>query len=118
MKVEHFVEERILKILITEEIDHHTSSKIRTRMDYEILRFRPKKVIIDLKNVKFMDSAGVGLMIGRYKSVKSCGGNLEIENANSKLMKIFEMSGLPKIIEFRNTSELQGFSNEIESILI
>ena len=101
MKVEHFVDERILKVLITEEIDHHTSNIIRTRLDYEISRFRPKKVIINLENVKFMDSAGIGLIIGRFKTTKTYGGVLEIENANEKLMKIFEMSGLPKIIDFK-----------------
>lgn len=105
MKIEHFMEEKALKVLITEEIDHHTSSLIRTRLDYEIARFSPKKVIIDLERVKFMDSAGIGLMIGRYKTVKSYGGILEIENANENLMKIFEMSGLPKIIEFKQKDE-------------
>ena len=100
MQVNHYVDEKVLKVLITEEIDHHTASSIRTRLDYEISRFRPKKVVIDLERVKFMDSAGIGLIIGRYKTTKSYGGCLEIENTNSKLMKIFEMSGLPKIINF------------------
>ena len=105
MKVNHYLEEKILKVYITEEIDHHTSSIIRTRLDYEISRLRPKKVIIDLKNVKFMDSAGIGLIIGRFKVAKSYGGDLEIENANDKLMRIFEMSGLPKIIEFKENKK-------------
>ena len=89
MKIDHYIDEKILKVYITEEIDHHTSSVIRTRLDYEISRF------------KFMDSAGIGLLIGRYKVAKSYGGCLEIENTNEKLMKIFEMAGLPKIIDFK-----------------
>lgn len=105
MKIDHYMDEKILKILITEEIDHHSSSIIRTRLDYEISRFRPKKVIIDLERVKFMDSAGIGLMIGRYKVTKSYGGVLEIENTSPKLMRIFEMSGLPKIIEFKENKK-------------
>lgn len=112
MKIEHFLEERILKIIITEEIDHHSSSVIRTRLDYEITRFIPKKVIIDFAKVKFMDSAGIGLIIGRYKTVSNYGGELEIINANNKLMKIFEMSGLTKIIKF---SEIQE-NNKIECV--
>ncbi len=106
MKVEHFMEERLLKILMTEEIDHHTSSCIRTRLDYEISRFRPKKVIMDLQKVEFMDSSGVGLIIGRYKVAKNYGGEFEIENASAKLMRIFEMSGLPKIISFKQKEEV------------
>ena len=106
MKIEHFLEERILKFLITEEIDHHTSSTIRKRCDYEIERFRPKKVVINLEKVGFMDSAGVGLIIGRYKVVKNYGGFLEIENANDNLMRIFKMSGIPKIIRFYNSEKI------------
>lgn len=106
MKIEHFLEEKMLKILITEEIDHHTSSIIRTRLDYEIERFRPKKVVINLEKVGFMDSAGIGLLIGRYKIINNCGGVLEIENVNENLMRIFEMSGLPKIINFNNNEKI------------
>ena len=100
MKIDHYLDEKVLRVFITEEIDHHTSSIIRTRLDYEISRFRPKRVVMDLENVKFMDSAGIGLIIGRYKVTKSFGGYLEIENVSEKLMNIFEMAGLPKIIKF------------------
>ena len=99
MQINHYLEEKILKVLITEEIDHHTASIIRTRLDYEISRFRPKKVVIDLEKVKFMDSAAIGLIIGRYKTCKSYECELEVENTNPNLMRIFEMSGLPKIIK-------------------
>lgn len=101
MKVEHYINEKVLKVLITEEIDHHSSSIIRTRLDYEISRFRPRKVILDLEKVKFMDSAGIGLLLGRLKTIKSYGGELEIENSSDNLMRIFEMSGLPKFITFK-----------------
>ena len=101
MKVNHYLEEKILEVFITEEIDHHTSSIMRTRLDYEISRFRPKKVVINLEGVKFMDSAGIGFLIGRYKVAKAFDGILEIENASEKIMEIFEMAGLPKIIKFK-----------------
>ncbi len=105
MKIDHYIDEKTLKVYLTEEIDHHTSSIIRTRLDYEISRFRPKKVVIDLEKVKFMDSAGIGLIIGRFKVAKSYGGSLEIENSSDKLMKIFEMAGLPKIIDFKENKK-------------
>lgn len=108
MQINHYAQEKILKIIITEEIDHHTASVIRTRLDYEILRFKPKKVIIDLEKVKFMDSAGIGLLIGRYKITKSYDGEFEIENTNPNLMRIFEMSGLPRIINFKENNLIGG----------
>ena len=52
---------------ITEEIDHHSTLKIRNRADYEIQKYMPKKAVIDFTNVTFMDSAGIGMLIGRYK---------------------------------------------------
>lgn len=98
MNVKHFIEDKVLLFEITEELDHHTSERIRKRADYEIQRFMPKKVIIDFKRVTFMDSAGIGLIIGRYKQANSFGGKLEMVNVNNKIRKVFEMSGILKII--------------------
>lgn len=67
-------------------------------------RFMPKKVIIDLEKVKFMDSAGIGLIIGRYKVAKSYGGSLEIKNVSEKLNRIFEMAGIHKIVEIKTVA--------------
>ena len=58
----------------------------------------PKEVIFDFSNVSFMDSAGIGLIIGRYKLINMIGGELKIANVNTQIQKIFEMSGIIKII--------------------
>lgn len=107
MNVKHFIEDKLLIFEVNEEIDHHTSERIRKRADYEIERFMPKKVIFDFKKVNFMDSAGIGLIIGRYKLTNSFGGELEIVNVSNKLRRVFEMSGILKIIPIT-----QNFSNE------
>lgn len=59
-----------LKFIIDEEIDHHSAEKIRKRADYEIEIHIPKKVIFDFKKVNFMDSSGIGMLIGRYNLEK------------------------------------------------
>ena len=105
MNIKHFVEEKNIFIEFTEEIDHHTSEKIRKRLDYEIQRFMPKKVIFDFQKVSFMDSAGIGLIIGRYKTITVCGGVLEIVNVKPKINKVFQMSGIHRII---NVSEIKN----------
>ena len=107
MKVNHFLEDKLLFLEITEELDHHTVEKIRKRADYEIQRFMPKKVVFDFKNVGFMDSAGIGLIIGRYKTANLYGASVEIINVNKNVKKIFEMSGVLKIIPI-----LDELSNE------
>ena len=107
MQISHFIEEKILLVEITEELDHHASEKIRRRVDYEIQRFMPKKVVFDFNRVVFMDSAGIGLLLGRYKTAKIYGGQVELMNVNEKLKKIFEMSGILKIIKIlENNNEV------------
>lgn len=67
-------------------------------MDNEITRFMPRKVMFDFSKVSFMDSAGIGLLIGRYKLIKMLGGMAEIMNTNKSIEKVLEMSGIVKII--------------------
>lgn len=110
MNVKHFIEDRLIVFEITEELDHHSSEIIRRRADYEIQRFMPKKVIFDFNRVLFMDSAGIGLVIGRYKNVASFGGKLEMINVGDKLRKIFEMSGILTIVPIVNMGKLEKIS--------
>jgi len=98
LNVKHFIEEKILIFEITEELDHHVVDKIRKRTDYEIQRLMPKNVIFDFSKVKFMDSAGIGLILGRYKQVTNFGGEIKIVNVNERIKRILEMSGITKIV--------------------
>ena len=104
MNVEYEEKGKILLIKITEEIDHHTSEIIRRKADYEIERYMPRKIIFDFSNVQFMDSAGIGMVLGRYKMMKMLGGDLEIINVSHTLKKIFEMSGITKICKIKEAS--------------
>ena len=87
-----------LIVEITEEIDHHVAEKIRRKVDDEITRYMPRKTIFDFSKVTFMDSAGIGMLIGRYKMMKLIGGSLEIVNISQTVRRILEMSGINKII--------------------
>ena len=105
MNTEFKQKEKTLNIFITEEIDHHTTEQIRRKIDNEITRFMPRKVIFDFSDVSFMDSAGIGMLIGRYKLIKLIGGSTEIINANKSIEKVLEMSGVTKIIPIKNKQE-------------
>ena len=83
---------------IDEDIDECCVQKIRRRLDNEIERYMPKETIFDFSNVTFMDSAGIGLLIGRYKLINMIGGNVKIANINTSVRKIFEMSGILRIM--------------------
>ena len=102
MNVIYKKENKNLLLEITEEIDHHSSEEIRRKADFEITKYMPRKVILDFKNVSFMDSAGIGMVLGRYKMMKMIGGTLEMKNVSLPLKKIFEMSGVTKIIQVQN----------------
>ena len=102
MESKFYEEDKLLIFRITDEIDDFSVQKIRRRADYEIERYMPKKVIFDFNSVTFMDSAGIGLIIGRYKFAKMLGGTVELANLTSSVKKIFEMSGLLRLIPVTN----------------
>ena len=94
-------EDKQLVVEITEEIDHHVAEKIRRKVDNEITRYMPRKTIFDFSRVSFMDSAGIGMIIGRYKMMKLIGGEMEIVNISPNVKRILEMSGISKIISMK-----------------
>ena len=101
MEVVYQKEDNSLVLKITEELDHHTVEKIRKKADYEIEKYIPRKVVLDFNKVSFMDSAGIGLILGRYKNISGLGGQLEVVNVSTQVIKILNMSGLSKIIEIK-----------------
>lgn len=109
MKITYIKKDKRLIFEIEEDIDECCVQKIRRRIDNEIQRYMPKEVIFDFSNVSFMDSAGIGLIIGRYKLINMIGGELKIANVNAQIQKIFEMSGLLRLIpvEQKNKKEVQ-----------
>ena len=80
MESKFYEEDKLLVFKITDEIDDCNVQKIRRKADYEIERHMPRKVIFDFDSVTFMDSSGIGLIIGRYKFTNMLGGKLEVAN--------------------------------------
>jgi len=98
MEVKYSSNDKVLLFKITEELDHHIVEKLRRTADYEIEKHIPRRVVLDFNNVTFMDSAGIGLILGRYKKVSILGGNLELINVAENVNKILIMSGVNRII--------------------
>ena len=94
-----------LILTVTGEIDHHSAVRIRADMDALILEARPERTVIDLSEVDFMDSSGLGLIMGRYSLMQKLGGELTLRNPNSRIMKIFELAGLGRIIRIEESRE-------------
>ena len=87
-----------LHISISGDIDHHGAKYIRDEIDKAIFYFRPKLSVLDLSEVSFMDSSGLGLILGRYTRMKEIGGELRILDPSKETEKIIRLAGLEKYI--------------------
>ena len=99
MKLNKSYENGVLRAEIDGELDHHAAEIIRKELDFEIETKRVKKLIFDFKNVPFMDSSGIGVVVGRYKKMEALGGKTQVVNICDQVDKILEMSGIKGIIE-------------------
>lgn len=90
-----------LVVFLSGELDEYSASYVRDAMDSLMTAATPKQIIVDLEQLDFMDSTGIGVMIGRYKKMKSRGVPLFVRNPSKQIDKIFEMTALydvmPKI---------------------
>lgn len=84
----------VITSFIEGDIDHHTAKEIRETIDYHVRKYSPKLLELDFSNVQFMDSSGIGLIMGRYKLIKSLNGNLKVINIPSRLERMIKLSGL------------------------
>ncbi len=80
------------------DIDHHTARSMRAVLDDVISRSRPEMLILDFEQVGFMDSSGIGLILGRLKSVQAVGGDILIKNVRPNIAAVIRLSGLSKLI--------------------
>ncbi|NLK27116.1 MAG: anti-sigma F factor antagonist [Clostridiales bacterium] len=97
------INKRCLIIHLNSELDHHNAVRIREKADKLIDRNNIKHIIFDFSKSDFMDSAGIGVIMGRYKKVIFIGGKIAVTNVSSPVDRIFRLSGLYKIIEKHDT---------------
>ena len=91
-----YFEDSIL-VCIDGELDHHSASLIRAGIDEAVIRCRPKSLTLDFSGVGFMDSSGVGLVMGRYKLMKAISGKVEITGLSPIALKMMQLAGIERI---------------------
>ena len=79
------------------EIDHHIAPRLRSEIDLKCESLRPAALILDFRAVSFMDSSGIGLIMGRYRCISLLGGRMEVVNIPPSLKKIFTLSGIESL---------------------
>lgn len=83
------------------EIDHHNAREFRTELDRYIVTAQPRELAIDFGDITFMDSSGIGLIMGRSKLMRECGGSLEVRNPQPYIRRVLKLAGIERIVKIR-----------------
>ena len=99
--------EDALVVHVRGEIDHHSAVWVRSEIDARILKDKPKKTVIDLSGISFMDSSGIGLVMGRYRTLQKKGAKLNLTNLPPNIYKVMKLAGIERLanIEKENSYE-------------
>lgn len=92
-------ENNILTAKITGDIDHHSAKSVREKIDALIFAKKPSTVVLDLSAVEFMDSSGLGLILGRYTSAGEIGAELILYKPTARIRKILDLAGIERIMQ-------------------
>lgn len=102
MKYVYKDEEKKLYVFLDEELDIHGCRTLRNIIDSYIIKYEPEEFIMDFSNVKFMDSSGIGLLLGRYNLIKLLDSKMTVVNVESNIRRIIELSNVSKVITLRS----------------
>lgn len=104
---------RALIVRLKGELDHHTADVVKSRMEEAIAKEEIRHLILSLKDLTFMDSSGLGVILGRYKQITSKGGKMVVCDVNSAVYRLFELSGLFKIVSIQDNERSAISSLEV-----
>ena len=88
---------KTLYAFVSGDIDHHSAPPIREAIDEKIMRDKPEKLVLDYSDVSFMDSSGIGLIMGRYKLLMTYKGKIEVVNVPKNMIKVVRLSGIERL---------------------
>ena len=105
MNVSFQAEDHILLIHMDGELDHHSAELVKKSTDEQIESNKIRDIVFNFKNVRFMDSSGVGFVMGRYKKIQEAGGRVAVIGTDQYINRILEMSGIYTIAAKQGTYE-------------
>lgn len=94
----------LLLVRLFGEIDHHSAVYLREELDKLILKERPRRLVLDLSCIDFMDSAGLGLLLGRLRLMRDIGGVMALTRPNKGILKILRLAGMERFMEIDGES--------------
>lgn len=87
-----------LRIVLPREVDHHVANQIQEEADLLIDTYHIRRIIFDFRITEFMDSSGIGVILGRYRNMTFSGGVIQAENVSERVGRILKMSGLDHVL--------------------
>jgi stage II sporulation protein AA (anti-sigma F factor antagonist) len=106
---------KTLIVRLKGELDHHTAEAVKVRMEQAIAKDQLTHIILSLKDLNFMDSSGLGVILGRYKQINAKGGKMVVCDISPAVHRLFEMSGLFKILSIQENERKAISSLEVVS---
>lgn len=103
-KIEYCAPKRILSVFLSGELDHHCARPVREMTDMAVTRHSPALLVLDFSGVTFMDSSGIGLIMGRYKLMQELGGSVLVANPNDTILKLLKLANTERIVRIVYTA--------------
>lgn len=105
LSIDMEIKHEVLCIRLSGELDHHSADELREKAANTIEKNKIRHIILNLEQLSFMDSSGLGVILGRYKQIKQVHGEMVVCAISPAIQRLFEMSGLFKIIRLEPTEE-------------
>ena len=103
MEEKYQLKEGCLTVQMPKELDHHEAGRLKMEADFLIGAYHVRRLVFDFRETEFMDSSGIGVIIGRCRNLGYSGGDVSACNLNDRVDKIFSASGLKKMIHVVNS---------------
>lgn len=96
---------KTMLVYLEGELDHHNAGGVRAKIDEFAAAFCPERAVLDFGGVSFMDSSGIGLVMGRYKLLQTFGCTLELRNLSPHAYKVMRLAGVENIAVLKKGRE-------------
>lgn len=105
MAVKINVTGEVVTAYLTGELDHHTAKEMREVVDNAVELNMPSLLVLDFSGITFMDSSGIGLVMGRYRNLQKTGAALHISGASSTIYKVLKLAGIEKLAKLEGENQ-------------
>ncbi|MCE4047155.1 MULTISPECIES: anti-sigma F factor antagonist [Bacillaceae] len=105
LNIELETKNNVLCIRLAGELDHHYAEELRTKATDAIESRNIRHIVLNLEHLSFMDSSGLGVILGRYKQIKQLGGEMVICAISPSVQRLFDMSGMFKIMKLETNEQ-------------